>query len=158
MRQIVHNLIKILIVTSSVLTSANANDLTHSFKSPSFSGIGFSTHVLTIHQLEQNRKDQLKEDRQSALDLANRELKSTNMYKFQNNLESRIYAQLSKEIADSLFGEESGLIDTSWKETDTAFGDKIKWKRENDIIYVEIYDSNGTLASEFQTPVGEFAF
>jgi hypothetical protein len=114
--------------------------------------------VLTIHQLEQNRKDQLKEDRQSALDLANRELKSTNMYKFQNNLESRIYAQLSKEIADSLFGEESGLIDTSWKETDTAFGDKIKWKRENDIIYVEIYDSNGTLASEFQTPVGEFAF
>ncbi len=158
MRQIVHNLIRILIVTSSVLTTANANDLVHSFKSPSFSGIGFSTHVLTIHQLEQNRKDQLKEDRQSALDLANRELKSTNMYKFKNNLESRIYAQLSKQIADSLFGENSGLVDTSWTESETPFGDKIKWKRENDIVYVEIYDSNGNLASEFQTPVGEFAF
>jgi hypothetical protein len=72
--------------------------------------------------------------------------------------ESRIYAQLSKQIADSLFGEDSGLADTDWVENTTPFGDTIKWKRESDIVYVEIYDSNGTLASEFQTPVGEFAF
>lgn len=147
------------IVVCGILASKSfAGELTHQFKSPAFSGQGYSTHVLTIHQLEQNRKDKLEEDRQAALDKAEREEKSTNMYKFKNNLESRIYAQLSKQIADSLFGEDSGLADTDWVENTTPFGDTIKWKRENDIVYVEIYDSNGDLASEFQTPVGDFAF
>ena len=150
--------IKFLILTAFLATQVQAGELTHQFNSPAFSGIGYSTHVLTIHQLEQNRADKNKEDEQAAIDKAERERKSTNMYKFQNNLESRIYAQLSKQIADSLFGEDSSLSDTDWVENTTPFGDTIKWKRENDIIYVEIYDSNGDLASEFQTPVGDFAF
>jgi len=146
------------VLITLVATVVNAGELTHQFKSPAFSGNGYSTHVLTIHQLEQNRKDKNKEDAQAAADKAERDEKSTNMYKFKNNLESRIYAQLSKQIADSLFGESSGLTDTDWTESETPFGDTIKWKRESDIIYVEIYDSNGYLASEFQTPVGDFAF
>ena len=150
-------------ITTTVLmcliaTTVYAGELTHNFKNPSFSGQGYSTHVLTIHQLEQQRKDKNKEDAQAAIDKAERERKSTNMYKFQNNLESRIYAQLSKQIADSLFGEDATGADTDWAESETPFGDTIKWKRENDVIYVEIYDSNGDLASEFETPVGDFAF
>lgn len=139
-------------------TTAFSGELTHDFKSPSFSGQGYSTHVLTIHQLEQQRKDKNKEDAQAAIDKAEREEKSTNMYKFKNNLESRIYAQLSKNIADSLFGEGGDIVDGQWAESETPFGDTIKWKRENGVIYVEIYDSNGNLASEFETPVGDFAF
>lgn len=139
-------------------TGVGASELVQQFSNPAFSGNGWSTHALTIHQLEQNRKDKIKDDAQAAADKAERERKSTNIYKFQNNLESRIYAQLSKQIADSLFGEGSGLADTDWQVSETPFGDTIKWKRESDIIYVEIYDSNGDLASEFQTPVGDFAF
>jgi hypothetical protein len=139
-------------------TLAFAGDLVHQFSSPAFSGNGYSTHVLTIDQLERQREKENKDEAQAALDKAEREYKGTNMYKFKNNLESRIYAQLSKQIADSLFGEGSNLSDTDWVENTTPFGDTIKWKRESDIIYVEIYDSNGDLASEFQTPVGDFAF
>lgn len=146
------------IVTTLLVSQAYAGELIHDFKSPSFSGQGYSTHVLTIHQLEQQRKDKNKEDAQAAIDKAERERKSTNMYKFQNNLESRIYAQLSKNIADSLFGEGGDIVDGEWAESETPFGDTIKWKRENGVIYVEIYDSNGNLASEFETPVGDFAF
>ena len=135
-----------------------AGELTHQFRSPAFSGNGYSTHVLTIDQLEQQRKQKIKDDEQAAIDKALREEKATNIYKFKNNLESRIYAQLSKQISDALFGEDSNLSDTDWVENTTPFGDTIKWKRENDIVYVEIYDSNGDLASEFQTPVGDFAF
>jgi len=150
-------------ITTTVLmcliaTTVYAGELTHNFKNPSFSGQGYSTHVLTIHQLEQQRKDKNKEDAQAAIDKAEREAKSTNMYKFKNNLESRIYAQLSKNIADSLFGEGGDVVDGQWAESETPFGDTIKWKRENGVIYVEIYDSNGDLASEFETPVGDFAF
>jgi hypothetical protein len=147
-----------IIVTALLASQAYAGELTHDFKSPSFSGQGYSTHVLTIHQLEQQRKDKNKEDAQAAIDKAEREAKSTNMYKFKNNLESRIYAQLSKNIADSLFGEGGDVVDGQWAESETPFGDTIKWKRENGVIYVEIYDSNGDLASEFETPVGDFAF
>lgn len=143
---------------SLLATTVYASELTHNFKNPSFSGQGYSTHVLTIHQLEQQRKDKNKEDAQAAIDKAEREEKSTNMYKFKNNLESRIYAQLSKNIADSLFGEGGDIVDGEWAESETPFGDTIKWKRENGVIYVEIYDSNGDLASEFETPVGDFAF
>ena len=143
---------------SLLATTVYAGELTHNFKNPSFSGQGYSTHVLTIHQLEQQRKDKNKEDAQAAIDKAEREAKSTNMYKFKNNLESRIYAQLSKNIADSLFGEGGDIVDGEWAESETPFGDTIKWKRESGVIYVEIYDSNGDLASEFETPVGDFAF
>ena len=145
-------------LVSVLASTVYAGELTHQFNSPAFSGNGYSTHVLTIHQLEQNRKDKLKEDAQAAEDKAERERKSTNLYKFQNNLESRIYAQLSKNIADSLFGEGGDIVDGQWAESETPFGDTIKWKRENGVIYVEVYDSNGDLASQFETPVGDFAF
>lgn len=148
----------IAILTGLLSTHVYAGEIVQKFNNPAFSGNGYSTHVLTIHQLEQNRKDKLKEDREAAADKAERERKSTNLYKFQNNLESRIYAQLSKQIADSLFGEGGDIVDGEWAESETPFGDTIKWKREDDVIYVEVYDSNGDLASEFQTPVGDFSF
>ena len=153
-------IVSVLLIAVILLLTfrVEAGELTHQFRSPAFSGNGYSTHVLTIDQLEQQRKQKIKDDEQAAIDKALREEKATNIYKFKNNLESRIYAQLSKQISDALFGEDSNLSDTDWVENTTPFGDTIKWKRENDIVYVEIYDSNGDLASEFQTPVGDFAF
>ena len=149
---------KIVLILLTVPSLALAGELVHQFSSPAFSGNGYSTHVLTIDQLERQRDKENRDEAQAALDKAERDYKGTNLYKFQNNLESRIYAQLSKQIADSLFGEGANQADTDWVENTTPFGDTIKWKRESDIIYVEIYDSNGDLASEFQTPVGDFAF
>jgi hypothetical protein len=37
-----------------------AAELTHNFNSPAFSGIGYSSHVLTIYQLEQQQKEKNK--------------------------------------------------------------------------------------------------
>jgi|TARA_B110000196_G_C21102660_1_gene643481 hypothetical protein len=131
----------------------------HSFTSPAFSGIGYSSHILTIEQLEENRRQKIKDDKKSAADKAERDLKSTNAYKFKNNLESRIYATLSKQIADNMFGEGATIIDDTWYESETPFGDNVKWKRgSDDRIYVIITDSNGDVVAEFDVPVGEFAF
>ena len=84
---------------------ALSSELVHEFKSPAFSGIGYSSHVLTIEQLESNRKKAIKDEQKAAEEKADRDYKSTNAYKFKNNLESRIYAQMSKQIADSMFGD-----------------------------------------------------
>ena len=120
------------------VSTASASDLVHSFTSPAFSGIGYSSHILTIEQLEENRRQKIKDDKKSAADKAERDLKSTNAYKFKNNLESRIY---------------------TWYESETPFGDNVKWKRGTDArIYVIITDSNGDVVAEFDVPVGEFAF
>jgi hypothetical protein len=137
---------------------AYASELVHEFKSPAFSGIGYSSHVLTIEQLESNRRQKIKDDQKAAEEKAERDYKSTNAYKFKNNLESRIYAQLSKQISDSIFGESATGADTDWVSTATPFGDTIKWKRESDRIYVQVTNSNGDTMAEFDVPVGEFAF
>lgn len=137
---------------------AFAGDLTFGFNSPAFSGVGYSSHVLTIEQLEDNRREKIKDDAKAAEERAERDLKSTNAYKFKNNLESRIYATLSKQIADSMFGEGATIVDDVWYESETPFGDIVKWKRENDRIYVNIVNSNGDTVAEFDVPVGEFAF
>jgi len=150
---------KKLILVASVLATPVQAELTFNFNSPAFSGNGYSTHVLTIHQLEQQRKDKIAADEQALIDQAERDLRNTNAYKFQNNLESRIYAQLSRQIADALFGEGGTTTIGEWAEAATPFGDNIRWKRDiDDRIYVEVYDSNGDLTSSFDVPVGEFAF
>ena len=140
-----------------ILTSnaADSSELLFQFNSPAFSGQGYSTHVLTIEQLEQQRKDRIKSDEQAAIDRAERDIRNTNAYKFQNNLESRIYAQLSRQIADQIFGE-TGNNDGGTLET--PFGDTIIWSRENDQISISVSNSNGDLISEFTVPVGEFSF
>ena len=149
---------KILLVAVFLATPASA-ELTFQFNSPAFSGNGYSTHVLTIQQLEQQRKDKILADEQALIDRAERDVRNTNAYKFQNNLESRIYAQLSRQIADNLFGEGGTVVVGEWAEAATPFGDNIRWKRDVDNrIYVEVYDSNGDLTSSFDVPVGEFAF
>jgi len=150
----------ITLIVFLFVTTAFSGELTHTFNSPSFSGNGYSSHILTIEQLEQQRKQKIQDDKQTKIDKELRVLKSTNAYKFKNNLESRIYAQLSKQIADSIFGENSNVavIDGEWYASDTPFGDNVSWKRENGRIYVIILDSNGDTAAEFDVPVGEFAF
>ena len=148
-----------IIVLFITATSVSASDLTFNFNSPAFSGVGYSSHVLTIEQLEANRKKELNDEKQAAIDKAERDLKSTNAYKFKNNLESRIYATLSKQIADNMFGEGATIADDTWYESETPFGDTVKWKRGTDArIYVVITDSNVDVVAEFDVPVGEFAF
>ena len=53
------NIIKktLLVLTYIVLcNSLLASEMTHEFKNPAFSGNGYSSHVLSINQLEVQRK------------------------------------------------------------------------------------------------------
>ena len=89
-------------------TPVNADELVHQFKSPSFSGVGTSSHYLTIDEQEKTRKDEIAEEVESALKEAERAADNTTLAKFLRNLESRIYSQLSRDIAESLFDSERG--------------------------------------------------
>ena len=81
--------------------AAPLNDF--SFKSPAFNGVGYSSHVLTIENQERTREKERADKIQAAIDKAAADKKNTNIAKFMNNLESRIYAQFSQNLATAMF-------------------------------------------------------
>ena len=91
------------IICLLMITSLTADELTHTFKSPSFNGIGISAHYLTIENQQKSRTDAIQEKIDSAILAASRAEENTVMAKFMRNLESRIYAQLSKQLVEQLF-------------------------------------------------------
>ena len=97
-----------VILVLGVSPTVTADELVHKFKNPSFSGIGTSAHYLTIENQEKSRTDKIAEDIRAALLKAEREADNTVLAKFIRNLESRIYAQLSKQLVENMFSNEEG--------------------------------------------------
>ena len=86
--------------------SATTDELVQTFKSPSFSGVGVSAHYLTIENQEKNRRDTIQEDIASELRAIEREADNTTVARFLRNLESRIFANLSKQLVDNMFDDD----------------------------------------------------
>ena len=83
---------------------SSASELGWSFKSPAFHhGNGYSTHVLSVEQLQYNRKQDQQKELEAEARRIERELEGTILAKFMRNVESRIYAQLSKQMVDNMF-------------------------------------------------------
>ena len=60
-----------------VFSQANASELGFKFHSPSFSGVGKSSHYLTIENIEKTRKDAIKAAEKAAADKVIADAKST---------------------------------------------------------------------------------
>lgn len=126
----------------------------YSFKSPAFNGSGYSSHVLTIENQEVTRRAQLQKDIQAALDKAKADKENTNVSKFLNNLESRIYAQISQNLATSMFsgtnGKSEGTLDFE--------GNTIGWyKNLNGDVVMNVVDTSGNKTT-VTIPLGQFQF
>lgn len=128
-----------------------ADQLTHEFKSPSFSGVGTSSHYLTIDEQEKTRRDEIAEEIEQALKEAEREAENTTLAKFLRNLESRIYSQLSRDIAESLFDSEKGGTGG----TIELEGNTISFVNDGINITLTVIDSDGNI-TEIIIPVGIF--
>jgi len=129
-----------------------AAELVHQFNSPSFSGQGYSSHVLTIEQLEASRRKTIADAQRAAQEKAERDAKNTNLAKFLVNVESRIYAQLSKQLADAMFADNnatSGTMDFQ--------GTNISWVKTGTDVTLTIIESNGN-RTDITVPLASFAF
>lgn len=141
-----------------VSTSA-ASELGWSFKSPAFHyGNGYSTHVLSVEQLQFNRKKDLEDEARAEADRLERELENSTLNKFLKNVESRIYATLSKQMVDAMFAECS----TNCATTGTAEieGSEITWTKDptTGSITLEIVDETGSTTTITIPGAGEFNF
>ena len=129
-----------------------ADEMVHQFKNPSFSGVGTSAHYLTIENQEFNRKMSIKEEIKALQDQIKRDKENTTLARFIRNLESRIYAQLSRQLVENLVGETA-----STEGTLTLEGNTITYSVEDGIITLVITDSNGDTTT-IQLPIGNFSF
>ena len=147
-------LICVLALANIVLVSLtlSADEMTHKFKNPSFSGQGTSSHYLTIENQEFNRKEAIKEEIKAYQEELEREADNTTLARFIRNLESRIYAQLSRQLVDNLFGETAsqfGILELE--------GNTIEYKVEDDKVTLIITDEEGN-TTEISVPLGSFTF
>lgn len=123
-----------------------------SFKSPAFNGNGYSSHVLTLENLQHTRKEAIEKEIKAALEKEANDAKNTNISKFMNNLESRIYAQISQNLATAMFaegGSNSGTLDFE--------GNMINWTKSSTEITLQVTDYLGN-ATTVSIPLGSFQF
>ena len=145
-------LIALIMLAYATATSVNADTITHKFKNPSFNGINTSSHYLTIENQEFNRKMSIKEEIKAIQEQIERDKQNTTLARFIRNLESRIYAQLSRQLVENLFGETP-----STEGTLTLEGNTIQYSIKDGVISLIITDADGNI-TEIQLPIGDFAF
>lgn len=135
-----------------------AAEMTWGFKNPSFSGQGYSTHVLSVEQLQFNRQKELDDEARAEAERLERELENSTLNKFLKNVESRIYATLSKQMVDAMFAD----CDTNCANTGTAEieGSTITWTKDttSGSITLEIIGDDGNVTTITIPGAGEFNF
>jgi len=129
-----------------------ADQMTHKFKSPSFNGQNTSSHWLTIENQEFSRKSDIADEIKAYQDDLARDQENTTLARFIRNLESRIYAELSRQLVNNLFGETmstEGILELE--------GNTIQYFVDGDFITLIITDADGN-ETTITLPVGSFSF
>ena len=135
-----------------MMTITSKAELAFSFKSPAFSGIGYSSHIQTIENTERVRKDAIESAKLQAAKEAAAVANNTNLVKFLNNFESRVYAQLSSQLVNNLFGEnpkESGSVSIS--------GNTIQYSKRGEEINLTVTGQDGSV-TQIIIPIAQFKF
>ena len=81
-----------------------------------------------------------------------RDAENTTLARFIRNLESRIYAELSRQLVNNLFGDTestSGILELE--------GNTIEYSISDGMITLTITDADGNV-TEITLPVGDFYF
>ena len=142
----------VALIIGILAQNLRADQMTHKFKSPSFSGENTSSHYLTIDNVEYTRRMTIKAEIKALQDEIERDKENTTLARFIRNLESRIYAQLSRQLVEALFGEtpsDNGTIELE--------GNTITYSVLDGIITLTIVDAEGN-ETIIQIPIGSFTF
>jgi hypothetical protein len=160
---------KLLVILGlAVASSANA-ELVQQFKDPTFSGIGWASHVLTLEQMRQgatNAKDSKAASEKAAADAA---AASTPLAKFMALFTGQVYSQLATQLTNNLFkectaGGGASCTDGNFLISETQ---KIVWQKIGNNVTLTVYDgtkSNNTVAwnttpsQSITVPISSFSF
>jgi hypothetical protein len=111
---------------------------------------------LSIEQLQHNREKENREKKEADIAAAKREEANKTINKFLTNVESRIYANLSKQLVDNMFSTEAGAANSG---TATVEGSTLYWIKDTaaNTISITVTGADGT-TTNLTVPIGSFAF
>ena len=140
-------------------------ELVHQFKNPAFSGIGFSSHVLTIDSIEKSRRDAIEADKKAAIAKSEAELLNTPLNRFMSLFQSQVYAQLATQLSNNLFTNKCAAADGSAipgcvNPTTGNFaldGNTVTWAKANDKVTLTVVDVKGSVTRVI-VPIASFSF
>ena len=149
---------KILLISIAILIQTQSNaELGWKFKSPAFNGNGYSSHVLSTEQLIHNRKSEVREKAEAEERRIERELENSTLNKFIKNLESRIYATLSKQMVDNMFADCTDNCSNSG--TAEIEGSTIDWVKDTVTGEITLTITNDDGTTVITIPgAGDFTF
>ncbi len=141
------------LIVGALAGTVNAAEIVYQFSSPSFSGIGYSSHVLTIYSQELSRKLAIAAEKKADDLKAENDAKNTTMAKFVANLESRVYNELARQITEKLFEGQGAQASGTF-----AFnGGTITYTKTGNLIEITIRDANGNVTT-MTVPIGDFGW
>lgn len=161
-----NKLIAIGVIIASITSSALATELNHTFKNPSFSGQGWSSHVLTIEQIEKSRKDSIEAQKKADVAAAEAAANNTPMSRFMNLFSSQVYAQLATQLSNNLFKDPcknvdgTSILNCSAAATTGVFtldGNTVTWVKGVKDVTLTVVDAKGT-KTVIVVPIASFGF
>jgi len=152
-------------VVLTLVVSTVSAELVQQFKNPAFSGIGFSSHVLTIDSIEKSRRDAIEADKKSAIAKAEAELLNTPLNRFMSLFQSQVYAQLATQLSNNLFTNKCSAADGTAipgcvNPTTGNFvldGNTVTWVKANDKVTLTVVDAKGNRTTVV-VPIASFSF
>ncbi len=139
-------------------------ELVQQFKSPSFSGIGWSSHVLTIDSIEKSRRDSIDAQKKADIAKAEADLLNTPLNRFMSLFQSQVYAQLATQLSNNLFQNRcagvEGPIPGCVNPTTGTFvldGNTVTWRKTETHVVLTVVDAKGTVTT-VTVPIASFGF
>lgn len=143
---------KILICSIFLSSPAAADPLVQQFKSPSFNGYGWSSHVQSIDAQERSREQAIKDAEAAKIALTKAEASNTPLAKFMALFTSQVYAQLATQLSNNLFAEGSaqqGIF--------TLDGNTISYVKTGTSVTLTVVDKAGN-TTVVTVPIATFGF
>ena len=137
----------------AITSEITADEIKFGFKNPSFSGVGTSSHYLTIDSQEMSRKEAIEAEIKALKEQLERDAENTTLARFIKNFESRVYAQLSRQLVDQLFGENPAQNGSF-----TLFDNLITWTSDGVNITMTIFNETTGETTVITIPIGDFGF
>lgn len=140
-------------------------ELVQQFKNPAFSGIGWSSHALTIDSIEKSRRDAIESDRKAAIAKTEAEALNTPLNRFMSLFQSQVYAQLATQLSNNLFqnkcaAADGGTIPGCVNPSTGSFqldGNTVTWNKGSSSVTLTVVDANGTVTT-VTVPIASFGF
>jgi hypothetical protein len=144
---------KSLLLLALILSSpVKADPLVQQFKSPSFNGYGWSSHVQSIDAQERSREQAIRDAEAAKIALARAEASNTPLAKFMALFTSQVYAQLATQLSNNLFAEGSaqqGMFNLD--------GNTISYVKTGTSVTLTVVDKFGN-TTVVTVPIATFAF